>query len=260
MRTMSAGEARRALASMERDSKPSTGVGTWIKRVLILAAVVGLLTLVWGWAMGWFSTPARVLEVRAVIDQQIADLDKVSTGQAPYAGGPDMGKVFGTMRDLPEGMRDQVRRDIGRLMEASERAQVNSFFNLPPAQRQAELDRRIKAEDDRRNQFMAERAKRASGGDRPQGERPQGGGAPDARRGGGGGGGGGGGPGGRGGPGGQGGGGTRRGFSEEDRNNRRKAGLDRTDPGQRARRTEYRRQMEERRQQLGGGGSRPGGR
>ena len=42
-------------------------------------------------------------------------------------------------------MRDQVRRDFGRLMEAGETAQVNSYFLVPPGQRQAELDRRIKA-------------------------------------------------------------------------------------------------------------------
>lgn len=257
MRTMSAGEARRALAAVDRDSKPRSSVGTWIKRSLALLVILGLLTLTSGWAMGWFSTPVQVAEVRAAINQEIADLDKVSKGQVPYNGGPDMGKVFGKMRDLPEEMRDQVRRDIGRLMQASERAQVNSFFTIPPGQRQAELDRRLKVEDDRRKQFMADRAK--GGGRGPGGGRGQGGGP-----GGGGGGGGGGGPGGGGrgpggGGGGGGGGGPGRGFSEEDRNNRRKSMLDNSDPEQRARNTEYRRQMEERRQLMGGGGGgRPG--
>jgi hypothetical protein len=46
---------------------------------------------------------------------------------------------------------------------------------------------------------------------------------------------------------------VRGGSSEEDRNNRRKSFLDNTDPGQRSRRTEYRRQLDERRKQLGGG-------
>ena len=126
MRTMSAGEARRALASMDRDTGrgggSASGLGKWLKRGGVLLLALAILTLPVGWALGWFSTPAQVVEARAVINQQIADLDKVATGQVPYNGGPDMGQVFGKMRDLPEGMRDQVRGDIGRLMQASERA------------------------------------------------------------------------------------------------------------------------------------------
>ena len=247
MRTLSAGEVRRALAANERGSGARTAVGDWLKRGAIAAVALLFLTLLSGWALGWYSTPAQVLEVRAAINDQIAELDKVSKGQAPYAGGPDMGKVRDSMRNLPEGMRDRVRRDFGRLMEAGETAQVNSFFLVPPAQRQAELDRRIKAENDARKKRAAERSK---GGNRgsprgpagpPGGDRPGDGQTASNR-----GGGGGGGPGG-------GGGGQRGGSSEEDRNNRRKSMLDNSDPEQRGRRAEYRRQMDERRQQLGVG-------
>ena len=253
MRTMSAGEARRALASLESDTRTSSPSGLlgWLRRLVLAAIILALMILLWGTAMGWFSTPAQVIEVRATINQQIAELDKIGKGELPYDGGPNMGKVFGSMRDLPEGMRNQVRRDIGRLMQANDRAEVNSFFQVPPAQRQAELDRRIKAEDDRRKQFMADRGKR--GADR--GQQPDRNGGQQGQAGGGGGGPGGGGPGGPGGgrgPGG--GGGPRGGGSEEDRNNRRKSMLDNTDPVQRTRRTEYRRQMDERRQQTGAGG------
>jgi hypothetical protein len=256
MRTLSAAEVRRALAANERSSGVRTAVGDWLKRGAIAAVVLLLLTLLSGWALGWYSTPAQVLDVRAAINDQIAELDKVSKGQAPYSGGPDMGKVRDSMRNLPEGMRDRVRRDFGRLMEASETAQVNSFFLVPPAQRQAELDRRIKAEDDARKKRAADRSK---GGNRgsprgmaggapagaPQTGGPPGGGQIASNRGGGGGG-----------PGG-GSGGQRGRFSEDDRNNRRKSMLDNSDPEQRGRRAEYRRQMDERRQQSGGGG-RPG--
>jgi hypothetical protein len=156
-----------------------------------------------------------------------------------------MGKVRDSMRNLPEGMRDRVRRDFGRLMEAGETAQVNSFFLVPPAQRQAELDRRIKAEDDARKKRAADRSKgsnrgppRATAGgpgdNQVAGNRGPAGGGPGGR-----------GPGGGGPP--------RGGFSEEDRNNRRKSMLDNSDPEQRGRRAEYRRQMDERRQQTGGG-------
>ena len=252
MRTLSAGEVRRALAATERSSKPGGDLSSWMKRGALTAGAVLLLTLLTGWALGWYSTPRQVLEVRAAINEQIAELDKVSHGQSPFAGGPDMRKVRDSMRHLPEGMRDQVRRDFGRLMEAGETAQVNSFFILPPAQRQAELDRRIKAEDDARKKWSADRAKGANrgsqsgaGGGPPAGGRP-GDGQTAGNRGGGGAGGGGG----RGGP--------RGGFSEEDRNNRRKSMLDNSDPEQRGRRAEYRRQMEERRQKVGGGSGRPG--
>jgi hypothetical protein len=259
MRTLSAGEVRRALAASERGSKAGAGggIGAWLKRGAIAAGVLLCMTLLTGWALGWYSTPPQVLEVRTAINEQIAELDKMSKGQTPYSGGPDMGRVRDSMRNLPEGMRDQVRRDFGRLMEAGETAQVNSFFLVAPAQRQAELDRRIKAEDDARKKRAEDRAKggnrgspRGTAGGPPGGGRP--GGSQVAGNGGPGGGGsggrgpGGGGPGGGGGP-------SRGGFSEDDRNNRRKSMLDNSDPEQRGRRAEYRRQLEERRQQLGGG-------
>jgi hypothetical protein len=249
MRTLSAGEVRRALAATERSSKSGGDLSAWMKRGAVTSGVLLLLTLLTGWALGWFSTPRQVLEVRAAINEQIATLDKVGKGQSPYAGGPDMGKVRDSMRNLPEGMRDQVRRDFGRLMEAGETAQVNSFFLVPPGQRQAELDRRIKAEDDARKKRTADRSKGGNrgsprgtaggpGDNQVAGNRGPGGGGP-------GGGGGGRGPGGGGPP--------RGGFSEDDRNNRRKSMLDNSDPEQRGRRAEYRRQMDERRQQTGGG-------
>jgi hypothetical protein len=134
-------------------------------------------------------------------------------------------------------------------MEAGETAQVNSFFLVPPAQRQAELDRRIKAEDDARKKRTADRSKGGNRGS-PRGTAGGPGDNQVAGNRGPGGGGGGGVPGGRG-PGG--GGPPRGGFSEEDRNNRRKSMLDNSDPEQRGRRAEYRRQMDERRQQTGGG-------
>lgn len=254
MRTMSAGEVRRALAATERGSKSRGKASEWAKRGAVVGATLLVMMLITGWALGWFSTPSQVLEVRAAINEQIAELDKVSRGQSPYNGGPDMGKVRDSMRNLPEGMRDQVRRDFGRLMEAGETAQVNSFFLVPPAQRQAELDRRIKAEDDARKKRAADRSKgggrgspRGMTGGPPGGGRPGDGQTASNRGGGGGGGPGGGGP-------------SRGGFSEDDRNNRRKSMLDNSDPEQRGRRAEYRRQLDERRQQMGmgtGGFGRP---
>jgi hypothetical protein len=117
---------------------------------------------------------------------------------------------------------------------------MGSYFALPPDKRQAELDRRIKVDEDRRKAWQAERERRdqrrgdartaSAGGDR---------GGP---------GGGGGGPGGAGGrpPSGRRGSGT-----EESRNERSKQRIDRSTPEQRAQQSEYRRALEERRTKLG---------
>ena len=78
MRTLSPGEVRRALAASERSSGSETKGAVWLKRGATLAAALLLLTLLSGWALGWYSTPAQVLEVRAAINEPIAELDKVS--------------------------------------------------------------------------------------------------------------------------------------------------------------------------------------
>ncbi|MFM8538364.1 MAG: hypothetical protein ACKOES_09895, partial [Planctomycetaceae bacterium] len=104
--------------------------------------------------------------------------------------------------------------------------------------RDADLERRNRAEDERRK---SRAASRGPGGGPPRGGPPGGfpagppGGGPP----------GGGGP--RGGPPAVAG----TGRTEEDRNQRYKASIDRTTPEQRAMRTEYRRVMQERRAKLG---------
>lgn len=225
----------------------------WVRRTgqalatFLLAA--GLLL----WWSGFFAPPAAVAELRSLVDEEVTRLARVSRNEVPYdSSGPDMGDWFQRFRDVPEPYRDQIRRDMGRLFAARERAAVGSYFALPPAQRKAELDRRIKAEDARRQQWMAERAARrqngnqgtadpnSTGGSRPQ--RPAGanGNANDGGRG-------------RGRP-----------RTEEAINDRRKQRLDASSPEDRARRTEYRRVMRDRREQLGLGpgrgspGRRPG--
>ena len=130
---------------------------------------------------------------------------------------------------------------MGRLFEARERAEINSFFAMSPDQRMNELDRRIRDEDAQREARRAEWAQRQSSGDAQGGSRgPRGGG--DA--------------GGRGGPPGGGGPGRGRSSTEEQRNDWRKQRLDNGSPQGRAQRDEYRRLMRERREQLGLSGGR----
>ena len=160
--------------------------------------------------------------------------------------------MFGMMREMPEGYRDQVRSEMGRLFEARERAEIGSFFNMPADQRMAELDRRIQAEQAQREARRQEWAQRQASGDQQRG--PRGGDA-----------------GGRGGPpsGGQASGGTSGGrpgggdrgwgrgsSTEEQRNERSKQRLDNSSPQARAQRDEYRRLMRERREKLGLSGGR----
>jgi hypothetical protein len=134
-------------------------------------------------------------------------------------------------------MRRKAGRDVGRLFEARERAEIDSYFGLPPGRRQAEIDRRIQADEARRKAREAERSRRdeQGGGQRPTGQAQ-------------------GGPPGPGTGGGATGNAPARGgrmVTEDDRNARSKSRIDRTSPDARARQTEYRRVIDERRKQLG---------
>ena len=247
---------RQSLADLARSRRGEGSAGRWVRRVavvIILAALIG-----WGllWLLGFFSTPQEVLAVRALVDDQVAELDRVARNEVPLSfEGGSFGAMFETMRQVPEAYRDQARAEMGRLFAARERAEIDSFFSMPPDQRQAELDRRIRAEDARRRAWQAERSSRESA--RPGGPRGEGGGRGE------------GGPGGsreRGG--GQAGGGRtsqvatstpasgsrgwrRGGGTEESRNMRRKRRLDQSTAESRARRTEYRRAKDQRRIELG---------
>ena len=236
-------DTRRALAEMMRNRKQSSQLP--IRRImfsLAVAAIVALLAMLCLWVFGFFRTAPEVLAVRTLVGEQVKHYVSVGHNEKPSSGeNPAMGQIMEMVRDLPPNLRPQVERDTQRLFQAAMDSQVNSFFNLPPQSREAELDRRIKEQESDRKRRDAERA--ARGADDQQNAGSGGG------RGGRGGGGGGGGPPGGGGGGGPPGGG--RGGSEDNRNNWRKTMLDRTSPDERAKQTEYRRAMEERRQQLG---------
>lgn len=251
-------DKRRAVAALAADRNKQGAAGRLVKR----AAIGGLLLLLVGmpvlWACGVFSGPQAVAEIEQAVDQQVAEYERVARGEVPFASAPSARSMFEKMRDVPPQYREQVGQQMGRLWEARERAEMASYFALPPERRQAELDRRIKAEDDRRKAWQAEREKRNQ--ERaPNGQQADNGGGRGGRGGPGGPGGGGpgGGPGGGGGPPG---GGRRGGGTEEARNERSKRRIDQSSPEQRAQQAEYRRAMEERRTQLGlpSGGRRGG--
>jgi len=245
---------RQAVEQLVRDRNASRGGsgGRRLFAVLFLAALAAPAIL---WLCGFFAgTPAEVQAVRSAVDEQVAHLAAVGRNEATLSyDSADFGAVMERARDVPREHRDAVRQEMGRLFEARERAELNSYFAMPPERRAAELDRRIHAEEGRRKAWEAERARRQA--ERTRNAAGAGAGSTTDASGSGGGGQRGAGQAGGGGPRGAGGGGGpasgRRDGTEESRNARRKTQLDVTNPERRAMQTEYRRQMDERRRQLG---------
>lgn len=232
MATVSA-DRRRALADLVRERDGDRTSGGILGRTALGLFVAALLAFLLMWLFGLFSVPREVLEIRGLVDVQIAELRKVARNEVPLSyDAAGFNTLFDRVRDLPPDQRRQAGREVGRLFEAREQAEMDSYFNLPPERRQAELDRRIKADEERRTAREAERAKRES-------QRPAQAASPQTA-------------GGSSGPGGPPPGRSRgRSSTEDERNARRKIGIDRSSPDQRARRTEYRRAIDERRTQLG---------
>ena len=230
---------RQALADLARSRRAEGSSGRAIKIVAVSVVVLGLAGLAWLFLRG--RTPAEVLAVRASVDGQIAQLQQAARSGQPFTPeDASFGAVFETVRAVPDAYRDQARAEIGRLFEARETAEVDSYFALPPERRAAELDRRIKAEEERRQKWEAERERRLAerGGQADAQARPgpqssaQAGGQPAAA-------------GAAPPPGG------RRDGTEEGRNARSKQRIDKTSAETRARQTEYRRARDQRRIQLG---------
>jgi len=237
----SSADKRLAVAALAADRDKQGAAGRFLNRAAIILLMLFLFAMPTLWAFGFFSAPPAVVEIKHLVDQQVAEYNRVARGEVPY-GTPSSGAIFEKMRDMPREYREQIGPQMGRLWEARERAEMASYFAMPPERRQAELDRRIKAEENRRKAWQAEREKRDQ-------QRAASGQASN------------GGPGGRGpGGGGPGGGGRSGGGTEEGRNDRSKRRIDQSTPEQRAQQTEYRRAMEERRTQLGlpSGGRRGG--
>jgi uncharacterized membrane protein YgcG len=236
---------RQALADFARSRKGDESTGRLIGRIAMIIVILGLIGLAVLWLIGFFGTPKEVLAVRAAVDTQVVELQRVARGEVPYGGtAASFGPLMDTMRQVPDRYRDQARQEMGRLRAAQEAAEINSYFAIPPAQRAAELDRRIKAEEARRTAWEAERKQReASGGGSGNGSgRGQGNGPSSS-----------GGQGSNGTGGQQASGGPRRrgDGTEESRNNWAKKRIDTTTAEGRARRTEYRRAADQRRIQLG---------
>jgi hypothetical protein len=225
-------------------------------RWLLLLLAVGLLGFLIAWLLGY---------VRLITDPRIVEIQKLQAeAQKTFManGGPQtlddakaavtsMNQIREKIDALPEGLRREAGRRSGSVFRSTMQNRINTYFSLPPDQRQAELDRQIKQDDLFRKAWEGSRPAGGQGGTAGAGA-VAGGGQTGTAGGPGSGGtasGGGGGPGG--GSRGPGSGGPPRNGNEEDRNRWRKNIIDSTTPEQRARYVEYRRAMEARREQLG---------
>jgi hypothetical protein len=218
-----------------RDSSSGSAAGRWAAILGGLALVVFLVA----WLLGWirFTTDPRVLEIRGMQEearQKIMASGGPKTVAEATAAMASMGQIREKIEALPPSLRQQVERSGGSMFREAFRARMDEYFNAPPAQRLAVIDRQIDQEEMMRKAFEAGRSAMAAIG---------GGGAA---------GGGGGNAGGGGANGSDTGNSRSRGSrTEEDRNKWRKSMIDRTTPEQRARYVEYRRAMEERREKRG---------
>ena len=217
------------------------GLGRTGMRVMLVILTVALAILLWLWMSGFFTTPKEVLGIRAMVDEQIVQLGRVARNEAPLTYDTSVFREsISRVRDMAPEVRAQVRGEMERLGRARDKAELQSYFALPPTERRDELDRRIKAEESRR-QASQQRSSQKSSSQKSSKEGGSGQGAgprssPQAAAAS---------------PPVGGGGLASRGGTEEARNARRKQRLDTSSPEARAQGAEYRRAMAARRQQLG---------
>jgi len=229
MSTASIRTSRLPPAASDESSSP---VGKWIAAIAILA----LLAFLVAWLGGWirFTTDPRVAEIQK-LQEEARQKFAANGGPQSLAEATEAVTAMATIRQkteaLPESLRPQVERSGGGMFRSAMRQRIDAYFALPPAKRQAELDRQIKQEEMMRNAFeTAGRVAGFFGG---------GGGGPP-----------GGGPGGPG-AGNQQGGNASQPPTQDNSNKWRKGIIDSTTPEQRARYVEYRRAMDQLRKELG---------
>jgi hypothetical protein len=201
---------------------PSSGVGRWLAAIAALA-VLGLAA---AWWFGWFG---------AAVDPRVAEIQKMREELAakyPDGAGPTnlaeatamataMYGIRQKIEALPENLRPQAERGGGSMFRSAMRARIDTYFNAPPAQRDAVLDRQIDEMEVMRKAFeAAEKVTAALGGGSTAAAAPPPGGPP-------------------------------RSTNEDERNKFRKGIIDRTSPAERARYVEYWRAVAERREKRG---------
>jgi len=231
---MSTATARSTTRRPAAQAEPRPSAWGWVAGL----AAVAVLALLVAWLAGWirFTTDPRVTEIIALQEQA---RERFGQGSGPSnladaaAMATSMMEIRQKMEALPEHLRPQAEQAGRSMFQSAFRARIDSYFALPPEQRQAEIDRQIDQEEMMRKAFEAGRtvANALGGGGAQSGGASAGSSAQPAAN-----------PP-PGGPGGS--------RSEEERNRWRKSMIDRTTPQERARFTEWRRAMDARREQRG---------
>jgi hypothetical protein len=211
--------ARSSSATADRPS----GAGRWLAALAALAALV----LLGAWWFGWFGAAVdpRVAEIHKMRDELAAKYPN-GAGPANLVEATSMATAMYGLRQkieaLPENLRPQAERGGGSMFRNAMRARIDAYFNAPPAQRDAVLDRQIDEMEMMRKAFEAAEKVTAAfggGGSAASSTSPPGG--------------------------------PPRSTNEEERNKFRKGIIDRTSPAERARYVEYRRAIDERREKRG---------
>jgi uncharacterized membrane protein YgcG len=228
MSTASIRSSRVPAGVADDSSKP---VGKWLAVIGLIALVAFLIAWLGGWIR--FTTDPRVTEIQKLQDEARQKF-VVTGGPTTIAEATEAVTMMATIRQkveaLPANLRPQAERSGGSVFRSAMRQRIDAYFKLPPAQRQAELDRQIKQEEMMRKAFeTASSVAGFFGGGPPgggQGSGQAGGGGPP-------------------------GGGPPQAPSQDRSNKWRKEIIDSTTPEQRARYVEYRRAMDQRRKELG---------
>ena len=87
MATSAVSDRRRQLQELVRGREESQGtpVRRWLKRAILSLVLLALLMVPGLWLGGYFSPDPQVLAMRALVDEQIAELHKVERGETPLS-------------------------------------------------------------------------------------------------------------------------------------------------------------------------------
>ena len=195
----------------------------------IVVTVLFLFAVTYGWRA--YANGRKLDQLQVKVQEAFSQSQSSGGERGRFEG-------FREIRDeveaLPESYQQQFRKSMGNMFQQRDEKRYDDYFKLTKLERKKHLDKQITESEQRRKRWQAERAKRdaerAQSGPANGGAAGGPGGPPNAGRGDG--------QRGGGGPGRWGGGGL-------------SARLDSTSPEFRAKRTEYRRDMEQRRKELG---------
>ena len=222
MSTASIRSSRVPAGVADDSSKP---VGKWLAVIGLIALVAFLIAWLGGWIR--FTTDPRITEIQKLQDEARQKF-VVTGGPTTIAEATEAVTMMATIRQkveaLPANLRPQAERSGSSVFRSAMRQRIDAYFTLPPAQRQAELDRQIKQEEMMRKAFETASSVAGFFGGGPPGGGPPGGGQ---------------------------GSGASQAPSQDRSNKWRKGIIDSTTPEQRARYVEYRRAMDQRRKELG---------